>query len=78
MSVEGLLEWHEYDEVNGHYINFDVPITAGQHLHKDRVDFWLSEIPTILQGGTSISSSINYRLSLKSLVIGLLIYSITL
>ena len=44
----GLPLWNEYDLTHGHYINLDVNITTGEHLYKDRIDFWLSEIPKII------------------------------
>jgi len=56
MNAAGLPQWNEYDTTNEHYINFDVPITTGQHLFKERSKFWLSDIPDILQGDTSTAS----------------------
>ena len=49
MNGDGLSLWNEYDREDEYYINFDVPITTGQHLYKDRVKFWLTDIPAILQ-----------------------------
>lgn len=58
MNAAGLPRWNEYDTTNEHYMNFDVPITTGQHLYKDRSKFWLSDIPAILQGDTSTASRV--------------------
>lgn len=56
MNVTDLPQWKEYDTTNEHYLNFDLNITPGQHLYKDRVDFWLNYIPGILKGETMSSA----------------------
>ncbi|XP_052071451.1 carboxylesterase 5A-like [Mytilus californianus] len=48
-----LPKWEEYDTTNEHYINLNINITTGQHMFEDRVDFWLNEIPRILNPSSS-------------------------
>ncbi|CAG2251342.1 Putative inactive carboxylesterase 4 [Mytilus edulis] len=48
-----LPKWEEYDTTTEHYINFDINITTGQQMLKDRVDFWLNDIPSILNPASS-------------------------
>lgn len=53
--------WPKYDTSTRYYINLDANITTGQHFIKDRVKFWLEDIPN-MAGATSDSNSV-YRLS---------------
>ncbi|CAG2236104.1 Esterase CM06B1,Putative inactive carboxylesterase 4,Crystal protein [Mytilus edulis] len=57
VNEEGLPQWNEYDILNEYYINLDVEITSGQHLYEDRVNFWLKEIPAMLQTEIQINTT---------------------
>lgn len=57
VNEEGLPQWKEYDILNEYYINLDVEITSSQHLYKDRVNFWLKEIPAMLQTEIQINTT---------------------
>ncbi|XP_076075336.1 carboxylesterase 5A-like [Mytilus galloprovincialis] len=57
VNGEDLPKWEEYDTTNERYINLDINITTGQHMFKDRVDFWLNDIPKIFNPSSSSSSS---------------------
>lgn len=57
MNEEGLPQWKEYDILNEYYINLDVEITSSQHLYEDRVNFWLKEIPAMLQTEIQINTT---------------------
>ncbi|VDI20419.1 Hypothetical predicted protein [Mytilus galloprovincialis] len=48
-----LPKWEQYDTTTEHYINLDINITTDQHIFKDRVDFWLNDIPRILNPSSS-------------------------
>ncbi|CAC5415612.1 CES3_5 [Mytilus coruscus] len=48
-----LPKWEEYDTTNEHYINLNINVTTGQHMFEDRVDFWLNDIPRILNPSSS-------------------------
>ncbi|CAG2245119.1 CES2 [Mytilus edulis] len=61
VNGEDLPKWEEYDTTNERYINLDINITTGQHMFKDRVDFWLNDIPRILNPSSSSSSPSSTR-----------------
>ncbi|CAC5415611.1 CES3_5 [Mytilus coruscus] len=48
-----LPKWEEYDTTNEHYINLNINITTGQYMFEDRVDFWMNDIPIILNPSSS-------------------------
>ncbi|CAC5415630.1 CES3_5 [Mytilus coruscus] len=56
-----LPQWEEYDKINGHFINLDTNISSGQHLHGNRMNFWLEDIPYLLQDRTSAALNNNYK-----------------
>ncbi|XP_076076162.1 carboxylesterase 5A-like [Mytilus galloprovincialis] len=58
-----LPHWKEFDKEKGHFINLDTNITSGQHLHGNRMNFWLDDIPILLQDGTSAALNIDYKYS---------------
>ncbi|VDI20420.1 Hypothetical predicted protein [Mytilus galloprovincialis] len=61
VNGEDLPKWEEYDTTNERYINLDINITTGQHMFKDRVDFWLNDIPKIFNPSSSSSSPSSTR-----------------
>ncbi|XP_052071450.1 acetylcholinesterase-like [Mytilus californianus] len=53
VNGEELPKWEEYDATNEHYINLNINVTTGQHMFEDRVDFWLNDIPRVLNPSSS-------------------------